>query len=48
MFVIPGEHHYSDLILSQGVNPGVKAVQRAEIAYIKRWVAEFYEQKNNT
>ncbi|KAL5354422.1 hypothetical protein ACLOAV_000511 [Pseudogymnoascus australis] len=46
VFVIPGGHHCSDSFLSEGVNPGVKAVQEAEIAYVKKWVAAFYEQKN--
>lgn len=45
VFVIPGGHHCSDSFLSQGVNSGVKAVQEAEVAYVKKWVAEFYEQK---
>ena len=45
VFVIPCGHHCSDSFLSQGVNPGVKAVQEAEIAYVKKCVAEFYEQK---
>lgn len=48
VFVIPGGHHCSDSFLSQSVNPGVKAVQEAEIAYVKKWVAEFYEQKDST
>lgn len=30
------------------MNPGVKAVQEAEIAYVKKWVAKFYEQKSCT
>ncbi|OBT76301.1 hypothetical protein VF21_03345 [Pseudogymnoascus sp. 05NY08] len=48
VFVVPGGHHCSDSFLSQSVNPGVKTVQEAEIAYIKKWVAEFYDQKSST
>lgn len=48
MFVVAGGKHCSEMDLGQRVDPGMKAVQDAEIAVIKKWVAEFYAQKNST
>lgn len=44
--VIPGGIHCSDLYgQNWDVNPEVKSIADAEVANMKKWVAEFYEEK---
>ena len=46
--IIPGGFHCSDLIVKNGqVNAGVQTVIDNEVAQIKTWVAEYYEQNGN-
>jgi len=42
VLVIPGGRHCSDVDVENGrVNAGVAAVQAQEVAYLKKWVAEW-------
>ena len=44
--IIPGGFHCSDLIASNGIaNEGVQKVIDNEVAQLKTWVDEFYQQK---
>lgn len=45
--IIPGATHCGDMLLrNANANAGVKAVYDAEVENVKKWVAEFYTEKN--
>lgn len=45
VLIVPGGFHTSDMSTRNGAaNPGVQKVIDAEVAQIKKWVNEFYEQ----
>lgn len=48
ILIVPGGFHTSDLRVSNGhANPGVMEVINAEVAQIKTWVEEYYQEKKN-